>query len=315
MRGTIPAGFKSFVAGRAPGLLKAARLPRLLWGVLQSPMEHPPGHFYSPILSHADLLRDRARITASPPETLPGIQLNEAVQQRFREAFARTYAELPYGKERAEGLRFGALENPFFKHSDAVVLYSMMRELRPKRVVEVGSGHSSAVMLDTSDRFLDGKTRFTFIDPYPQRLLGLLNQEDRRRHTVLDQRVQEVGLGPFEALEAGDVLFIDSSHVVKPGSDVAWLVFEVLPRLRPGVYVQIHDVFYPFEYPERWIRAGFNWNEAYLVRAFLMYNRAFELVYFSSQQEQQHPDWFRRHMPLCLESPGQGIWLRVRERE
>jgi len=97
---------------------------------------------------------------------------------------------------------------------------------------------------------------------------------------LLARPVQEVGLAPFLALEAGDVLFIDSSHVAKTGSDVNFLYFEVLPRLAAGVVVHVHDVFLPDEYPPEWVLdEGRSWNEQYLLRALLMHSRAFRVLF------------------------------------
>jgi hypothetical protein len=184
---------------------------------------------------------------------------------------------------------------------------------QPKRIVEVGSGFSSCVILDTAELFLDGKVECTFVEPYPERLLSLLRLEDRGRVQILVKRVQDVGLESFLALERNDILFIDSSHVAKIGNDVNYLLGEVLPRLRPGVYVHVHDIFYPFEYPESWIREGRSWNEAYILRAFLAFNLAFEIVLFNTFLERFHRGIFEREMPLCLRNEGGSIWLqRVR---
>ena len=95
------------------------------------------------------------------------------------------------------------------------------------------------------------------------------------------QTLQSVGVEVFEELGRGDILFIDSTHVSKLGSDVNYLFFEILPRLRSGVRVHIHDVFFPFEYPPKWIAKGIAWNENYLLRGFLQYNDKFRIVLFN----------------------------------
>ena len=117
----------------------------------------------------------------------------------------------------------------------------------------------------------------------------------------------------LEALEAGDFLFVDSSHVSKTGSDVNFIFFEVLPRLKPGVIIHFHDVFTPMEYPRSWVMkpgAWFGFNEIYILRAFLMYNPEFEIIMFNTFLEEHHEEWFRKNMPLCLENKGGSIWLR-----
>jgi len=106
------------------------------------------------------------------------------------------------------------------------------------------------------------------------------------------------------------VLFIDSSHVSKVGSDVNHILFNILPALRPSVRVHFHDVFYPFEYPENWIVNGRSWTEAYLLHAFLQFNDTFEIELFPNYLTRFHQDFFKQRMPLCLKDPGGSIWLR-----
>jgi hypothetical protein len=113
----------------------------------------------------------------------------------------------------------------------------------------------------------------------------------------------------FQQLEAGDILFIDSTHVTKAGSDVNQIMFDILPVLRPGVLIHFHDICYPFEYPKEWILTGRYWNEAYLLRAFLQYNSSFEIVFFNSYMGQLHSDQFSA-APLFLWNPGTSIWIR-----
>src|SRR5690606_1833553 len=111
---------------------------------------------------------------------------------------------------------------------------------------------------------------FTFIEPYPRLLQSLITPDDAAAVTILPQRVQEVPLSVFDQLEPQDILFIDSSHVAKVGSDVVFLLLRVLPRLRPGVLIHFHDIFYPWSYPMRWIRQGCAWNESLFLRALLV---------------------------------------------
>jgi predicted O-methyltransferase YrrM len=190
----------------------------------------------------------------------------------------------------------------------------MLRLERPQRVVEVGSGYSSALMLDVAERFLPHAPVFTFIDPYAERLRGLLHRGDQSKVEVLEQPAQAAPRELFESLNPGDVLFVDSSHVAKMASDVNYLVFEVLPALRPGVLCHFHDVLYPFEYPADWALRwkGFAWNEAYLLRAFLSFNREFEIVAFNSYLEQCHRERLAAAAPVALLSRGQSLWLRRR---
>jgi hypothetical protein len=124
--------------------------------------------------------------------------------------------------------------------------------------------------------------------------------------------VQDVGLERFRALQANDLLFIDSSHVGKVGSDVVHLLTRVLPLLQPGVLIHIHDLFWPFEYPEDWLMAGRAWNEAYVVQAFLQFNAAFEIVWFTSYLEHCHTETLHRQLPLTARDQGGSLYLRYR---
>jgi hypothetical protein len=186
----------------------------------------------------------------------------------------------------------------------------MLRKLESRHWIEVGCGFSSAVALDTSERFLDGRTKFTFIDPYPETLRAVARPADLSRHQLVPKIVQDVPLDVYDQLESNDVLFIDSSHVSKVGSDVNHLVFQVLPRLRAGVVVHSHDVCFPFEYPEIWLEEGRAWNEVYLVRAFLQHNSVYRVLLFSSFVARRFHSFLEKKMPLCLRNPGGSLWLQ-----
>jgi predicted O-methyltransferase YrrM len=267
----------------------------------------PPGHFYSPLPSREEVAEAFARGGFGPP--FPGIDLNEAGQLARLEQFARWYAEQPFPERPAPGRRFH-LDNPSYGHFDALMLYSMLREACPRRVIEVGSGFSSAAMLDLNEHCFGGAVQFTFIDPDMKRLRPLLRADDERRATLIEQKVQEVPLATFAALGENDVLFIDSSHVSKIGSDVNRLYFDVLPALAPGVLIHIHDVAGNLEYPKEWYDEGRAWNEQYLLRAFLMHNPAYRIELFSAWLFNTRHAWFREHMPACARGGGGQIWLR-----
>lgn len=267
----------------------------------------PPGHFYSPLPSSSEIATAFARGGFGPP--FPGVDLNEAGQQALLEKFADYYPEQPFPEEPAPGGRFH-LRNPSYGHFDAIMLYCMLRHLGPKRIIEVGSGYSSAAMLELNERVFGGSMELTFIDPDMSRLRPLLRPGDETRVKLIESCVQDVPLAAFAALEAGDVLFIDSSHVSKIGSDVNHLFFQVLPVLRVGVHIHIHDIATNLEYPRQWLEEGRAWNEQYLLRAFLMYNRAFEVTLLSAWLFDTRNDFFRERLPLCTRSGGGQMWLR-----
>ncbi|HEX2099952.1 MAG TPA: class I SAM-dependent methyltransferase, partial [Candidatus Synoicihabitans sp.] len=271
----------------------------------------PPGHFYSPLPSHEEIADAYSRGGFGPP--FAAIDLNEAEQFARLERFAEWYPEQPFPEKPTEGCRF-YLENPSYGHFDAIMLYGMLREARPRRVIEVGSGFSSAAMLDLNERLLGGAVQFTFIDPDMTRLRPLLRADDRTRVTLIEQRVQEVPLEAFAALEENDVLFIDSSHVSKIGSDVNRLFFDVLPALATGVLIHIHDVSGHLDYPRDWLEEGRAWNELYLLRAFLMHNQAYRIELFSAWLWNQKTDLIRERMPQCARGGGGQMWLRKMSR-
>lgn len=257
-------------------------------------LSFPPGHFHSPLPSQAEIPPTCAQTAG---DGLQGIDLDPNGQlSRLRE-WAEYARQWPFPAVPTPGFRYHS-QNPYFLAADGSVLYSVLRHFRPARVVEVGSGHSSALMLDTADRHFGSDTKFTFVEPHPDRLLGLLSAADRGRCEIIATGVQKVEPETFARLDRGDMLFIDSSHVSKVGSDLNYLVFEVLPRLAPGVVVHVHDIFWPFEYPVAWYRKGWAWNEAYLMRAFLQYNAEFRVLVWPSYLEASRADEFRAAWPV-----------------
>jgi hypothetical protein len=268
----------------------------------------PPGHFYSPIPSWEEIRRDEAKIFKNTLRNIPGIELHEAEQLKLLEEFCRYYESIPFQPHKADGLRY-YFENPSYSYSDAILLHCMIRHLKPKRFVEIGSGFSSCVTLDTNELFLDSSIKATFIEPYPDLLLSLLKEDDKDKINIIPQRLQDVSINVFEELESNDILFIDSTHVSKINSDVNRVFFEILPTISSGVYIHFHDIFYPFEYPKEWINEGRAWNEAYTLRSFLQYNSEFFVVLFNTFMEHYHEQFFREKMPLCLKNTGGSIWI------
>jgi hypothetical protein len=269
----------------------------------------PPGHFYSPFPDLAEIATNEKRIFTICSRTLPSLDLREAEQHKLLLQFASYYGDIPFAAEKVDGLRY-YYENPAYSYSDAIMLHCMMRHCRPKRVVEIGSGFSSCVMLDTNEVFLAGSISFTFIEPYPDLLASLIKESDKSKVTIIPHALQEVELSIFDSLYRDDILFVDSTHVSKIDSDVNRVLFEILPRLRPGVYIHFHDIFYPFEYPKEWLYEGKAWNEAYAVRAFLQYNTAFRVVLMNTFMEHFREGFFQEHMPLCLRNRGGSLWLQ-----
>ena len=269
----------------------------------------PPGHFYSPIPSFDEVERESARLFGHVPRTIPGIDMREDDQLALLEQFVPFYDQQPFSATKTGEHRYH-FENPAYSYSDGIFLHCMIRHLQPKRIIEIGSGYSSCVTLDTNELFFDNAIETTFIDPYPKLLHSLMTKEDKRRSRVLPHRLQDVDVREFASLGPNDILFVDSTHVSKIGSDVNRIFCDILPALASGVHVHIHDVFYPFEYPKQWLLDGRAWNEIYILRAFLEYNDRFRIVVMNTFLQYFHEDFFRDRMPLCLKNPGGSIWLR-----
>lgn len=264
--------------------------------------QQPPGHFFSPVPDFEAVLAEADRIWPEPkPISLAGIDLDDAGQTALLASL-----DLSAGP----GRRFEE-RNPAFGLIDGRLYAGMLRHLRPGRLVEVGSGHSTALLLDVVEATPGWEPQITCIEPYPAVLHERLLPGDTERITLLDERVQDVDPAVFAGLGAGDVLFIDSTHVAKVGSDVNHLVFEVIPRLADGVVVHIHDIDYPFEYRRAWVEQGRAWSEAYLVRALLIDNRRLRVLLFSSYLQAFHDEQLEQLVPGHRRNPGGSLWLDV----
>jgi methyltransferase family protein len=269
---------------------------------------YPPGHYHSPLpdIAAARLLRE----TENAPDSVAGIDTRHDEQLALVDEFAGYYAEIPFGQDAKPGLRYH-LDCTWFAHGDGVALYSMLRHLRPRRYLELGSGWSSACALDTADRFLDGTVQFTFVEPNPQRLRSVLRSSDEQRVTILDAPDTPLDFALFADLEPGDVLFIDSSHVSKYGSEVNRLVLDIFPRLPGGVHIHVHDIFWPFSYPVRWLEKGRAWNEAYLLRAWLCDNPRARVTWFNNYLAHAARDKVGHALPAWARDPGSSIWIET----
>jgi predicted O-methyltransferase YrrM len=272
----------------------------------------PIGHYYSPMYDTRELAHRRDEIWPAPVRNTPGIDWRDAEQLRLcRETFASQdrldFAHDPTGDETV----YHATNNQF-PALDAWVLEGLLREVRPRRMIEVGCGYSTLVSARVNREYLHNETRLTCIEPYPRDFLqsGVPGVTDLRV-----EKIQETPLEVFDELGENDVLFVDTSHTVKTGGDVTWIFGEIIPRLRSGVYVHVHDVFLPGEYPEDWVLQGWGWNEVYLVRAFLTFNDAFEVVWGNQYMLHHHPDDVLAAFPgqeRYHDRGGASLWLRRR---
>jgi predicted O-methyltransferase YrrM len=272
----------------------------------------PRDHFYSPIVDPKAAERHLARLEAKPvPESVPGVALDRAAMVRTWHDLLPFFSRTAFPATPCPGFHY-AFENPSYSWGDGSVLHAMICRHRPKRIIEVGSGWSSACMLDTVDKDLGGNCDLTFIDPFPE-LLRELAGDAISQARVMECNVQDVPLEIFDTLKPDDILFIDSTHVLKTGSDVCFELFEILPRLVPGVLVHLHDMFWPFEYPRFWvIDENRSWNEIYAIRAFLMHNSAWDIIMFNDYLAKLEKEMLEETWPSFLQNPGGALWLRRR---
>lgn len=269
----------------------------------------PPGHYSSPIVSVDDIKnRENDIWKGLHVNGINGINLNTEEQLLLLKEFVKYYKEMPFGDQKKDNLRY-YFDNIYYSYTDALTLYSFIRHYKPKKIIEVGSGFSSALMLDTRNLFLNNDIELTFIEPYPQRLYTLITETDKKNSKVIVEDLQKINVSHFEQLEANDILFIDSSHISKSGSDVNYILFDILPKLKSGVLIHFHDIFYPFEYPKDWVFGGRNWNEDYILRAFLMYNNDYKIKFFSHYLHTHFKDAFSE-MPLFYKNTGGNLWIQ-----
>ena len=269
-----------------------------------------PVHFYSPIPDTRTLGEDIWQRESQ----LVGVDMNDAVQLRLLEevfpAFRAEYEQFPPGPTNlAHEFHFN---NGMFDGLDALVLYCMVRQLKPNLILEAGSGFSSRLSARAALR--NGNTRLVCIEPYPSEILkaGFAGMSE-----LIEKNVQEVGLDVFQQLDARDILFIDTSHTVKCGGEVNYFFLEVIPRLKPGVVVHVHDIFFPGDYPRHWIKDWhIFWNEQYLVQSFLAFNTEYEILMCNNYLSRRYPAKLQATFAGSpWQIPGASLWMRRRSRD
>jgi len=266
-------------------------------------------HYYHPTYAASDLPAD-----VTGERDLPGLDLNKDVQLALIESFALG-DELQNIPDRSGvaglGFTFG---NNAFGHGDAEALYALLRTLRPRRVVEIGSGHSTRMAKAALDRNRAEdpaySCRHVCVEPYEMDWLEKIGVE------VIRKRVQDLDLSWFAELQAGDVLFIDSSHVIRPFGDVLYEFQELIPALPKGVLVHVHDIFTPRDYPEAWLRDERRlWNEQYLMETMLAHTPRYNVVLALNWLTHNHRSALDRAFPTMAGQscePG-SFWFEVVE--
>ena len=295
------------------GLLAAVR--KLGWNVART------ADFYSPLPVLSEVAESRE--SWDRPSELVGVDYDLHAMKALLSALIDVHggefdALPPHGEIRTLGY------GPGFPVIDALTTYLMVRDLRPAKYVEIGSGLSTYyAWLAAAANGRDGRVcEMTCVDPFPT---GRLNELEEPVVNAVVSKVEATDLWLFEALDAGDVLFIDSTHVLKLGGDVAFLFLEVLPRLRPGVVVHVHDIHFPYNtpYPAEQYVFRAKWplyrTEAMVLQAFLSFNRKFEVVLSAPMIRHFDEPFLERtipgYRPVELEDYDThfgSIWLRRR---
>lgn len=264
----------------------------------------PPGHFYSPIANLSEVeysVENRSNVNGIEPN------IDDGKMDDFFLEISKEFVSID--SFLGSGARYKESKT-YYNNGDAYILSAIIAHIKPSQFIEIGSGFSSACAMDSAD-YYRLNTKFTFIEPYPDRLKRLLLHDDIKRCNIIDKPVQSVNLDLFRSLNENDILFIDSSHIIKTGSDVNFEFFEILPNLKPGVVIHFHDIFSGWEYPDQWIRENNrSWNELYALRLFLMYNNNFEIVYFNDYFWRKRPDKIKETLLSNLSDLGSGIYLR-----
>lgn len=253
-------------------------------------------YHYSPI---PDVRNLRSRNIWGQETSLAGVRLQEIEQLEEIEAIVKPYLRecnfpldptlIPYEYYMRNGT-YGWL--------CATLYFSLIRHYKPSRIIEVGAGQSTylaaqAVRMNKTDGV---STELVAVEPFPN---PVLQSGFDGLSQVVPQKVEDLNLDFFSSLQAGDILFIDSTHTVKVGGDVIFLFLEVLPRLSPGVLIHVHDIYWPQHYPPKFILdQHFFWSEQYLLQAFMMFNDHFQILWAGNYLTEKHPEKIREIFPL-----------------
>jgi Methyltransferase domain len=248
-------------------------------------------HYYEPLFD------DRRLPTSLQKErALPGIDLNETGQIEFIKnlCYSDELTALDLARRR-ESIDSFHINNGSFGGGDAEFLYQVLRHLKPAKVLEIGSGNSTKIArLALKRNKLDtGKDcNHICVEPYEQSWLESLDSVN-----VIRDRIENCAFDWTEVLDAGDVLFVDSSHIIRPQGDVLTEYLQIFPRLKSGVYVHIHDIFTPRDYPKSWIvDEVLFWNEQYLLEALLTNTNRYEVIGALNFLKHKHFDLLA---PVC----------------
>lgn len=253
-----------------------------------------PVTFHSPI---PDILDLKKRRVWSKKTALCGINFNIKKQLVLLKQLGKKYnRECRWPLEAADDKTQFYVNNCSFSFGCAAALHTIVREFKPRRIIEIGSGNSSLVIA-AALKLSQQKCQYDIIDPYPGEVI---RQKKIKYSRLFPKRVELTKLDFFENLKENDILFIDSSHSVKIGGDVNFLYLEVLPRLKPGILIHLHDIHLPYEYHQVYATSEVFrqfWTEQYLLQAFLINNQEFEILLAMNYLMKDRRNEFRRAFP------------------
>ena len=262
-----------------------------------------PVHYYQPIpnLSTLDLKK------LSESQKLFGINMKDREQLALINKFIKfqtEYNSIPTSKPKKEYEFF--LNNLAFDNVDALNYYSIIRHFKPKTIIEIGSGQSTKIAAQAS--LLNRNTKLISIEPYPQQILVKGFPGLRK---LVTKKVEDVNITTFKKLNKNDILFIDSSHVLSTGGDVVYEFLQILPQLKQGVIIHVHDIFFPFDYPIPWIMDEKRfWTEQYLVQAILMYSKGFKVLLANNYLCYKYKNQLRKIYPNIPHISGGSLWIQ-----
>lgn len=263
-------------------------------------------HYYEPMFNSKHL-----KYSLKADRDLPGIDFNEKAQAELLKEFH--YSEelscIPFHQEEPYAYYY---DNPNYGVGDGEILYSMIRRFKPRTVLEIGSGYSTLIanMAIKKNEDEGVSCSHVCIEPYEMPWL------EKTGVKVIREKLEDVGKDIFDTLHENDILFIDSSHIIRPQGDVIVEYLEILPLLQKGVIIHIHDIFTPKDYPKEWIEGFVRlWNEQYLLEAFLSHNEKFEIILANNYMKHHHFSLLSQKCPWLAKypevEPG-GFWIMRR---
>ncbi|HWD87513.1 MAG TPA: class I SAM-dependent methyltransferase [Mucilaginibacter sp.] len=267
-------------------------------------------HYYEPLIHPKKHLKKSLR----DDRILPGIDMNIQEQLNILAAFDYNHEllEFPVNESKDSGDVTFFYNNGFYQAGDAEYLYNMVRHFKPKKIIEIGSGNSTLMAKNAIDKNKTDNKNYQCehicIEPYEMPWLETKNVK------VIRKKVEDIDVTFFEQLEPNDILFIDSSHMIRPQGDVLFEYLEILPVLKAGVIIHIHDIFTPKDYPDEWVfTKRLLWNEQYLLEAFLSFNNMFKIIGATNYLSHHYSSEFAAKCPVFAQQPdkeAQAFWMK-----